>query len=609
MKKSIGRTILFIFAGFSVCYGIANIIATLINAESVLVGLISCVPIVMVGGVFSTILFLSAGGKWGNFMRRFGRRAEAEAYDASVEQMEAMNDTTKEVIKRIRNKQKNAIKHKDRHSGTMLKEERHNLALEYEELRLSRKKLQKKDFLTSFIILIIGVIIFNVFSSINNSQMQKLSNPNYIKTTATVEYVRVEDTGESVLRYVYRVYDKESGENEPYIYHTNVSGIGVKAGQSITIYYSKHNPEIAWHRTNPDMLLSIAILGLTFAVIIAVLKLTAPKNATVAIGVGSIFTLVPYGLLFFLADSTGMSFGQCLIGGAATYALVLFLLLGIIFIISGVSEIIKRAYCLYLWKKEGFGDKRKKKSKGNDNYSKKQSANKINQCDIESTQAERFDSQSVAELSTQTERFDSQSDIELSTQAGFFDSKSDAELSTQTEIVESQSDTNINASVSPKKSTKKAKSTKMKVNSSNIMVLIITAIFAIAGGALLYGGTASVVSHYEYEEVDATVISVRTYNKKDDGTLMAVVTYEYYVNGVRYEVESKSATSVNVSGIVGDVVKVRYNPEKPTDIITMEWTVIFFFIMGVIFLAVGTTIFIQTIRGKMQWTTSSRRRR
>ena len=152
-----------------------------------------------------------------------------------------------------------------------------------------------------------------------------------------------------------------------------------------------------------------------------------------------------------------------------------------------------------------------------------------------------------------------------------------------------------------------------KIRGANILVLIITFVFAVAGVFLLYTGVVNVIKQTKYEEVEATIISVRTYWKtdKEDGsvTLMAVPTYEYYVDGIRYEIESEVSTSANIAPAVGDKVTIKYNPEKPSEIMSASWIVIMFFVMGIAFFAMGTIVFVRTLLGKIQWVHDEGRRR
>lgn len=161
--------------------------------------------------------------------------------------------------------------------------------------------------------------------------------------------------------------------------------------------------------------------------------------------------------------------------------------------------------------------------------------------------------------------------------------------------VSNETDVNANVQIVEDEKPKKRKI-------PNIFALLITCIFIVIGGGLLYFGFSFVVQQSNYVKVDAKVISVRTFVNQDDGesVLMAVPTYEYYVNGVRYEVESKSATNAKNAPIVGDIVTIRYNPENPKDIVTKSWTVIMIFVMGGAFVILGGVAFVQVIKGKLK---------
>ena len=188
-----------------------------------------------------------------------------------------------------------------------------------------------------------------------------------------------------------------------------------------------------------------------------------------------------------------------------------------------------------------------------------------------------------------------------------WDSGSDSDLNLDSDA-DYETDERMQATTDEIVYTEKPKSNR----GSNIMVMIAMCVFMAIGVFMLYMGVSSVIRQMSYEKVDAEVISVRTYISRDsdgDSTLMAVPTYAYYVDGVRYEVESDSASSANIAPIVGDIVTIRYNPANPAEIVSAGWICIVYFVFGLVFGGVGLTVFICTLTGKMQWEPSRGRHR
>lgn len=278
-------------------------------------------------------MFFSVRGSWANILRKFGRTDEAVAYEAEVE-----------IVKREFESVKTHILGNKKDKFARAREKKDNIGTEdYEIFKQSRKQLTKKDFLASAIILLVGMIIFSVFYYINANQVKKASNPNYVMTTATAEMVKVEDSDRTVLRFVFRVYDEETDSEKAYVFSkgTSISGVNYIEGKSIDVYYSKHNPEIAWHKIDSNFLMSLAILGLCFGVAFAVLNLILTRNNALSFGMGSVFFLFCYGLNFYIAQSAGFSFVELLFSGVAVYAMNLFGLIGLLFILLGVFSLIK----------------------------------------------------------------------------------------------------------------------------------------------------------------------------------------------------------------------------------------------------------------------------
>lgn len=332
--KNIGKIILYIFAGLTIVYGIAVLAISIINSENFISGILENIPVVLVGGVFSAILIISAKGAWGGFLRKFGRKYEAEAYDAAMATMNQEEEINDNYKKSRRNRTTFLNKGKAQRNGGQE---------DYPMYAERRPKLTGKDFLISLVILVIGCGLFGIFFAINNSQVKKASNPNCIETTATLQYVNVKDSDRQVLRFVYSVYNEEEGKNIDYLFTSNTTftGVNCKAGKTITILYNKYTPEVALLKPNPTRWISLGALCLAFGILVAVLNLFFPVDPVRAIGVGGIFFIVPYFLIFSIANAFGLSLFETLFNGAGAYAAVLFMCLSIYFIAYGVITIVK----------------------------------------------------------------------------------------------------------------------------------------------------------------------------------------------------------------------------------------------------------------------------
>lgn len=340
-----GKIILYTFVGICIAYGIAVIIFCLVNASSVISGIISIIPVLLFGGVFSAILIISAKGAWGSVLNKFGRKHEAKAYDAAVKNIDDENEKFKNIVKTHKYKKSASVKADKKSNKISISEE------EYDSYLVDRRKYTIKRIFASILILIIGVALFFVFYSVNNSHIKKASNPNWIETTAKVEYVDVRDSDKQVLRFVYWVYNEETNINKGYIFDdTTITGVNYIEGRTITIYYSKHNPEITWQKSNSGMMISLAVICLSFAIIVAVLNLITSVEVARDIGVGGIFLTFAYGLIFAIAVTRGFNFIEMLLSGVAPYALIMFAFLGIYCIAYGIFVGIKRFYIWKIWR-------------------------------------------------------------------------------------------------------------------------------------------------------------------------------------------------------------------------------------------------------------------
>ncbi|MDE6504626.1 MAG: DUF3592 domain-containing protein [Clostridia bacterium] len=114
-------------------------------------------------------------------------------------------------------------------------------------------------------------------------------------------------------------------------------------------------------------------------------------------------------------------------------------------------------------------------------------------------------------------------------------------------------------------------------------------IFAVLGVALLASSIYSATEHGNYIRTAATVTHAEVWQK--DGEYVVQVTYEYFVDGKRYEKQSPHVRSANSSKFEGDTLTVYYNPENPEEVNeggAISFSVMFF---GIAFTVVGGGLF------------------
>ena len=114
-------------------------------------------------------------------------------------------------------------------------------------------------------------------------------------------------------------------------------------------------------------------------------------------------------------------------------------------------------------------------------------------------------------------------------------------------------------------------------------------IFAVLGVALLSAAIYSSVEHGDYVKTTATVTHAEVWY--GESGYVVQVTYEYYVDGERYEHESPHVRSANSSKFEGETFTVYYNPEKPEEVEearAISWMILFF---GIAFTFAGGGLF------------------
>ncbi len=114
------------------------------------------------------------------------------------------------------------------------------------------------------------------------------------------------------------------------------------------------------------------------------------------------------------------------------------------------------------------------------------------------------------------------------------------------------------------------------------------------GCGLTYLFIATVSDNADKVSTTATVIHVDVWAGENE--LLAQETYEYYVDGVRYEKKSSSIKSANASRYEGQTFTVKYDPNNPKETFIQHGTVFIPLGFGVVFAAIGVAAFVFAIK-------------
>ena len=131
----------------------------------------------------------------------------------------------------------------------------------------------------------------------------------------------------------------------------------------------------------------------------------------------------------------------------------------------------------------------------------------------------------------------------------------------------------------------------------HVFPLIISIIFFIVGVLLLFLSVRWLVEESHYEKAVATVRSAEV-SRTEDGKLVVVSTYEYYVNGEGY-FNKTAPTSANSAKLEGETFTVKYNPDNPEDMHTGNSVQFGVLAFGLIFTCVGGGLVIALLTGKL----------
>lgn len=114
-------------------------------------------------------------------------------------------------------------------------------------------------------------------------------------------------------------------------------------------------------------------------------------------------------------------------------------------------------------------------------------------------------------------------------------------------------------------------------------------------GLLAYFGIYPLIRSVSCESTTATVIKYDYKLDDDDGELVCY-TYEYYVNGVRYEKKSSYWMSPSVAPKLHSEFKISYNRRDPNNVFEFNKSTIGIACFGGLFFIVGIVIFIKEIK-------------
>jgi len=139
---------------------------------------------------------------------------------------------------------------------------------------------------------------------------------------------------------------------------------------------------------------------------------------------------------------------------------------------------------------------------------------------------------------------------------------------------------------------------KSSTKRGKILPVLFCSIFVIVGFCVsLFGGIIPWAKSSAYIEIPATVIEVRTYID-DEGDLMAVITYQYVYENKPYVKEASYAQSASLSPNVGDIIKIRIDPNNPNNVIDDNFVHIILTFFGIVFMSFGIFAVIMAIKSK-----------
>ncbi len=140
--------------------------------------------------------------------------------------------------------------------------------------------------------------------------------------------------------------------------------------------------------------------------------------------------------------------------------------------------------------------------------------------------------------------------------------------------------------------------------SNGILFIGLSILFLIGGLVCLAFGIVYDVRYATYPTAEAVVVDV-DYKYDDEGDLLACPTYRYEVDGYQYEMKSNGYESAWSSPKEGSTKTIRYNPNKPYEIIDSIVLCIVLTVLGVATTAAGAGVLFTKLRTRKHAATNN----
>ncbi len=350
MKKNKTAAIaMSIIVGLFTLYFLAFVIYNIKYSENFLYAIGTIIPSFFIYGVLSLILLLSGFGGWGKFLRKLGRHGTADNYEKSVEENQKAYDNVKtKYDKKPKYKKSPEEKRREREI------KRNANLIEYEVKLETREGVTKQNVIIGIVILAICAAVGSFTLWLYGKESRNVNNGNFIKTTATVVPVRVEnsDDGPDEYRLAYVYYDEEGNG---YIYNNSgvFSGVNFREGKTTTVYYNKYNPEITTSGKGDIGLLVVSVIFIGGGALAFFLNVLKNSNIFVPLIFGGIFTFFGVGVCLLIKQAGGFTIWEAMMSGPFAFGSVLLGSLGVLIVVFGLYNMFRNIYyfCLHLSKK------------------------------------------------------------------------------------------------------------------------------------------------------------------------------------------------------------------------------------------------------------------
>ena len=347
-NRKVAAIVLGTLVGLYALYFLIYVIYNIKYASGFVSALTNIFPAFMIFGILSFILLASGFGGWGKILRKLGRGSQAKEYEEAVKE----NEKAYEKVKTKYEKRKNELSPEEKKRERRLNRAaaRNTKLIEYEVEREIRERPSKNAILIGVVILLICSAVGSLTLWLHGKESRNVQNGNYIETVAVVKPVRIKDTDEYTLRYV---YEDENGNQYIYSDTGMFSGVNFSEGKTVKMYYNKYNPEIATSGKGNVGLLVVSVIFFGVGALVFFLNVFKNSQGLIPILVGGIFTFFGIGINVMISRAGGLNFLETIMSGPFAFGSVLFASLGAMFAIYGIFNIIRRIFyfSLYLIKK------------------------------------------------------------------------------------------------------------------------------------------------------------------------------------------------------------------------------------------------------------------